>query len=156
MNIYFFLAAITLFNILGCFCFNIFAKSINKVTRGDYVSWGAIAEIIPKTEKRPTDGTSNATRRSYIFGAKTNTQKSCDTDPLKQCSEMNWLELTGKCLFSTTHKETHKHIKKDEKREFNRNYRDKWVPSNLIWIRRYICRMWVVLVPRPPLAELFS
>ena len=27
-----------------------FAKSINKVTRGDYVSWGAIVKIIPKTE----------------------------------------------------------------------------------------------------------
>ena len=33
-----------------------FAKLINKVTRRNYVSWGAIVEIIPKTEISPTDG----------------------------------------------------------------------------------------------------
>jgi len=34
-----------------------FAKSINKVTRRDYVSWGTIVEINPNTEISPTDGT---------------------------------------------------------------------------------------------------
>ena len=34
-----------------------FAKSINKETRRDYVSWGTIVEINPNTEISPTDGT---------------------------------------------------------------------------------------------------
>ena len=34
----------------------IFAKSINKLTRGDYVSWGTIVELYPITEIRPNDG----------------------------------------------------------------------------------------------------
>ena len=41
-------------------CLTFFAKSINKVTRGDYVSWGAIAKIIPTTEISPTDGKNDA------------------------------------------------------------------------------------------------
>ena len=32
-----------------------FAKSFNKVTRRDYVSWGTIVEINPNTEISPTD-----------------------------------------------------------------------------------------------------
>ena len=34
----------------------LFAKSINKVTRGDYVIWGTFVEIFPNTEITPTDG----------------------------------------------------------------------------------------------------
>ena len=33
-----------------------FAKSINKLTRGDYVNWGTITELYPITEIRPNDG----------------------------------------------------------------------------------------------------
>ena len=33
-----------------------FAKSINKLTRGDYVIWGTITETRPNTEIRPNDG----------------------------------------------------------------------------------------------------
>ena len=37
----------------------LFAKSINWVTRGDYVIWGTFVEIFANTEITPTDGTVN-------------------------------------------------------------------------------------------------
>jgi len=43
------------------FFLKIFAKSINKLTRGDYVNWGTLSKLPPNTEITRFDGTTPST-----------------------------------------------------------------------------------------------